>query len=135
MATPRGIRNNNPGNIRLSATVWRGQSVQQTDGVFVQFTAMYWGVRALAVILRHYSTLHDIHTITGVIARWAPPSENDTASYVHDVARLSGFGMSDILNFNDPVVLRALCIAIIQHENGEPISILDVINGVRLALA
>jgi hypothetical protein len=114
--------------------VWRGQSPQQTDAAFVQFTAMYWGVRALAVILRNYSSKHDIHTITGVILRWAPPSENDTAAYVAAVAASSGFGASDVLNFNDPVTLRALCIAIIQHENGQGVSIFDILNGVRLAL-
>jgi hypothetical protein len=133
--TPRGIRNNNPGNIRRSATVWRGQSSQQQDPAFVQFSAMYWGVRAMAELIVNYHRLHGIQTITGLILRWAPPSENDSGAYVQAVASFSGYGASDVLSFNDPVTLRQLVRAIIQHENGEQVGFFDVVNGVRLALA
>jgi hypothetical protein len=94
---------------------------------------MYWGVRAIAVILRNYSRKHDVHTITGVILRWAPPSENDTAAYVRAVASFTGYGASDVLNFNDQTTIRALVLAIIQHENGKPVDFFDVVNGVRYA--
>lgn len=31
---PRGLRNNNPGNIRLSKDKWQGLRQEQTDGSF-----------------------------------------------------------------------------------------------------
>ena len=47
---PRGIRNNNPGNIKLG-TNWDGLSDEQNDDVFCQFKEPVWGIRALMRIL------------------------------------------------------------------------------------
>jgi hypothetical protein len=134
MTTPRGIRNNNPGNVRRSVTVWRGQSEHQTDSAFVQFVSMAYGVRALAVILRAYVSKHNLHTLTGIIWRWAPPIENNTAAYVAAVAKATGFDPHANLNLNDPATLRALAKAIIEHEDGRDIAWSDIVAGVALAL-
>ena len=42
----RGLRNNNPLNIRHSKDRWVGACVKQTDKSFVQFESMAYGYRA-----------------------------------------------------------------------------------------
>mgnify|MGYP003533551919 FL=1 len=50
MKQSRGIRNNNPLNIRLSADKWQGMREEQTDKAFVQFKSMAYGYRAAWII-------------------------------------------------------------------------------------
>ena len=50
----RGIRNNNPLNIRHSADRWQGAREEQTDKSFVQFTTMAYGYRAAWKVLESY---------------------------------------------------------------------------------
>lgn len=83
----RGIRNNNPANIRRGCN-WKGLSYIQTDKEFCQFYAMVYGVRALLVTLRTYVVKHKLHSIRDIIYRWAPPSDgNNTEKYVEFVER------------------------------------------------
>ena len=49
---PRGIRNNNPLNIRRTAKdQWKGLRAQQTDASFCQFERMEYGWRAAFYLL------------------------------------------------------------------------------------
>ena len=83
----RGIRNNNPGNIRKGCK-WKGLKFYQKDPCFCQFIAMRWGVRAMLVTLRTYVTKYKLKTIPRIINRWAPPEDNNnTLAYVKKVAR------------------------------------------------
>ena len=50
----RGIRNDNPLNIRRTKDRWTGMRERQTDKTFVQFTARVYGYRAAFVLLRGY---------------------------------------------------------------------------------
>lgn len=115
---PRGIRNNNPGNIRKSADNWQGLSPEQTDSAFFQFKTPLYGIRALAVVLRNYRDKHGLHTVRGIINRWAPPVENNTSSYVNAVASAMGVSPDAPLAWNWDM-LRKLVAAIIKHENGQ----------------
>lgn len=87
---PRGIRNNNPLNLRRTKTAWMGlaspQQVSKWDKDFCQFVSMEWGIRAAAVTLRTYIQRYKLNTISSIITRWAPPSENKTQSYIDTVA-------------------------------------------------
>ncbi len=85
---PRGLRNNNPLNIRLTNTTWMGQLKPGTDKAFCQFEKMRYGYRAAFVLLHRYYTVWDCKTVRKIINRWAPPSENDTAAYVNNVCKL-----------------------------------------------
>lgn len=114
--TARGIRNNNPGNIRHGDD-WFGLSDEQTDPSFCQFKEARWGVRALARILKTYYGKHNLRTIEQVIQRWAPPVENDTGAYVRAVANSMAISPTAQLTF--PAQLAPLAAAIIKHENGE----------------
>lgn len=78
----RGIRNNNPANIRRGCN-WKGLAEKQTDREFCQFVTMTWGVRALLITLRTYVIKHHLHTVREIITRWAPPSDgNNTEKYI-----------------------------------------------------
>ena len=93
---PRGIRNNNPLNIRHSADRWQGARVEQTDTEFVQFESMAYGYRAAWKVLDTYFLTfkreRKPYMVRNIIARWAPPTENDTDAYVRQVTLLSGLG-------------------------------------------
>lgn len=117
---PRGLRNNNPGNIRHSPTRWMGQSDQQADPAFVQFESATYGIRALYKILRTYQVKHHLGSIAAIIHRWAPPSENDTAAYVRAVAAACGVEPTKVVNIvSDRELAEKLVAAIIHHENGQ----------------
>ena len=83
----RGIRNNNPANIRRGCA-WKGLTEKQTDKEFCQFTSMTWGVRALLFALRTYVRRYHLHTVREIITRWAPPSDgNNTEKYIEFVEK------------------------------------------------
>ena len=93
---PRGIRNNNPLNIRHSADQWQGAREEQKDKSFVQFKSMAYGYRAAWKTLQSYYNRFceqgKAFTIKNIIGRWAPPKENDTEAYIRSVMRLSSIG-------------------------------------------
>lgn len=115
MTDPRGVRNNNPGNIRKNSTVWMGMAAAQTDSSFVQFVAPEYGIRAIAKIMKSYRAL-GLNTIREVIRRWAPPSENNTDSYVAAVCAECSVKPDDTVDLD--TIMPLLVKAIIWHENG-----------------
>jgi len=132
--TPRGIRNNNPCNIRRSSIVWRGQSYVQADPAFVTFDTPEDGIRAAGIILLHYEA-RGIRTLQGIISTWAPANENDTESYVWAVAHQMKVGFGTVLDLSQADEMQSLITAIIAHENGEqPYSDSVIQNGVSMAL-
>jgi len=128
MKLPRGIRRNNPGNIKElpgDKTQWQGERATDDDPVFEEFTTPQMGIRALAVILRTYQRRHDIRTVRRVIGRWAPPlgdtgkAENNTEAYIKAVAKSTGFDPDKVLDLTTLDHMLPLVKAIIQHENGQ----------------
>ncbi|MBN6029236.1 structural protein [Pantoea ananatis] len=115
----RGIRNNNPGNIRWGDE-WKGlvPEGQRTDKSFCQFKAPEFGIRAMIIILRNYQSKYGLKTITGIIKRWAPPNENDTQAYIRSVAQATGTDADKPIDLTDSRKLFPLLQAIIKHENG-----------------
>lgn len=130
MATPRGIRNNNPGNIRHSSTKWVGE-VKGSDPSFKTFSSPVFGIRAMAKLLGNYQRFYGLNTIREMISRWAPPKENDTDAYIAHVCSGSGFGPDDPVVPDDfPRVIPPM----ISMENGQQPYGEDVIaKGCRLA--
>lgn len=112
----RGIRNNNPGNIRHGEK-WQGLSSAQTDKSFCQFISPIWGIRALFKVLFTYQRKHNKKTIRQIIDRYAPPNENHTENYIQFVAKKLGVGANDEINVQDKATLYALSEAIIKMEN------------------
>jgi hypothetical protein len=132
MATiPRGIRNNNPGNIRYDGTKWLGLAVPPSDGAFCRFIDAGHGIRAMAKIIANYGKLRGLDTVRQIIGRWAPPNENNTAAYVGSVARALRCSADAPLDIAS--ALPALCRAIIRHENGAcPYDAAEIERGIRL---
>ncbi|UNA02556.1 internal virion protein D [Enterobacter phage EP1] len=114
MAT-RGIRNNNIGNIRVSKDQWEGATGD--DGSFVTFDTPDSGVRALAKNLMSYGR-QGYDSIEKIINRWAPPSENDTQSYINSVVAATGIPATQSIDLTNPDVLASLSEAIGYHETG-----------------
>ena len=112
---PRGIRNNNPGNIRISQSKWQGKLPveENTDGSFEQFSSPVMGIRALARLLLMYN-VQGINTISGIIKKYAPPNENNTNKYTTFVAIEMGKSKAEILDFDDYETMLALVKAIIN---------------------
>ncbi|ECG8608153.1 hypothetical protein FE298_10545 [Salmonella enterica subsp. salamae serovar 47:z:e,n,x,z15] len=130
----RGIRNNNPGNLEYSKTnPWMGQTGD--DGRFAKFETPEHGIRALGRNLMSYQR-QGIDTVNEIINRWAPPTDNnDTAAYIKAVCEQLGVSADEPLDSSNPDTLKALCAAIIQHENGsQPYSDQQLTSGVSAAL-
>jgi hypothetical protein len=112
----RGIRNNNPGNVRRTPGIpWKGMSAVQTDPDFLTFDTPEYGIRAIVRILRSYERL-GLRTIDAIINRWAPPNENNSEAYVHDVCAQCGIPADAQVSIEH--ILPMLVRAIISHENG-----------------
>lgn len=87
----RGIRNNNPLNIIKNANIcWQGEVKDVSDKTFVKFETMGQGCRAALKLLRTYYEKHKCTTISRIIRRWAPETENNVQAYVKTVSKLTG---------------------------------------------
>ncbi|MDX1800397.1 MAG: structural protein P5 [Marinobacter sp.] len=120
---PRGIRNNNPGNIEKGAN-WQGLATDQSpDSRFAVFISPVWGIRAMARTLNTYRNRDGlpglggpgIDTVREVISRWAPSGENKTEAYIRAVSDYTGLDPEQTLYSGD---YAALIKGIIHHENG-----------------
>lgn len=114
----RGIRNNNPGNIRHGEK-WQGLADNQTDGSFCMFISPEYGIRALVKILINYQKKYGLRDVRSIINRFAPPSENDTESYIYSVSLKLDVKPDTQIDVQEPGVMINLLKAIIRHENGE----------------
>ena len=117
----RGIRNNNPLNIRRSKDQWKGMAEAQSDVAFVQFKSLEYGWRAAFHLLtRTYYHKYRLYTIRTIVSRWAPSNENDTKAYVENVSRLTGIAPDEPLGIpsEQPSRWIALGTAMAIQENG-----------------
>ncbi|KGP00300.1 hypothetical protein JT27_18395 [Alcaligenes faecalis] len=132
---PRGIRNNNPGNLEWGDP-WQGlvdpAQGKKQDVRFAVFREPVWGIRALARTLITYQDKRraadgsKINSLHKIISRWAPAFENNVDAYVASVGRsLCSTGVcygphDEQVNVHDYYTLRPLVEAIIRHEtNGK----------------
>ena len=114
---PRGIRNNNPGNIEDGPFARSQPGYKGSDGRFAIYETPEAGTAAKTALLGSYGR-KGINTVEGVVNRWAPPSENDSGSYAQFVSQKLGVDPRAPLDMNDPRVLSGLSSAIAQRENG-----------------
>jgi hypothetical protein len=116
--TARGIRQNNPGNLRKTADKWQGLAQLQSDAEFFTFKDPVYGIRALARTLINYQDKYGLRTIFAIINRWAPAVENNTNAYIDSVCKRTRRGARSTLNLHAYGDLAPLVEAIIHHENG-----------------
>lgn len=129
---------NNPGNLRPSHPPWQGEGSVYRG--FAVFDSMENGIRALGKQLLAYQARHGVDTVREAIERWAPPSENDTESYIHFVAHVLEVGENDHIDFTDRSTLWWMALAIMEQENGtkavsEEITDAQISAGIDAALA
>ena len=133
MTQPRGIRNNNPGNIRHGAK-WKGidEKSRELDSAFCVFKSPIYGIRALGKLLQNYQSLYDLDTPRKIISRYAPPNENQTQAYIQSVAKQLSITPDTQINLKEEGVLIVFVKAIIRHENGiQPYSNETILEGIR----
>lgn len=126
MSLPRGLRNNNPGNIRITKDKWQGLREKQEDKSFFQFTEMKWGYRALIRTLQNYHKRHGCKTIADFIKRWAPENENNTAGYISRVCSEMQVLNTYVPDINDKATMCAFAAAISRVENEVPAVMADI---------
>ena len=134
MKISRGLRNNNPLNIRRNSTQWKGLSAVQGDMEFFCFSDACWGYRAAFITLRNYYRRHGLTTLRQWIHRWAPPTENDTDVYVRFVSSRAGVDADAKLDIDEPYTMQRIVAAMSHMENGRPACMDDVEKGWRLSL-
>lgn len=117
---PRGIRNNNPLNIR-HGNVWLGEVSQPNDPEFEQFNTMEYGLRAAFIILRRYIRRYGHNTIRSIISTWAPNTENNTAAYIERVAEQVKIDADKPLRYEDSETMFRLVAAMCQVECGQKV--------------
>jgi hypothetical protein len=133
MSEPRGIRNNNPGNIEKGAP-WQGLDDPADDGRFCRFKSPEYGIRAIARIMITYQDKYGINTPHSIVNRWAPPHENDTGAYAKHVAEVLDIGEHSTFDVHCYGFMKPLVETIIKHENGkQPYSDEQIDRGLLLA--
>ena len=130
---PRGIRNNNPLNLRIGNN-WQGEVENPTDSQFEQFKSMEYGVRAAFINLYNYIVRHKVNTIAKIINRWAPSIENDTIAYMMKVKSVSKIGLNDPIDFYDRDSMVNLFKGMCKVENGYIIDDDDIYKGYEMAV-
>lgn len=129
---PRGLRNNNPLNIRISTDKFVGEVRPSQDKAFKQFDTMAHGYRAAFRVLRTYINNYKCDTIRKIISRWAPKNENHTENYIKVVSERSGITADEpILADNREMMIRIVA-AMSFVENGLEAVMSDVISGWEL---
>ena len=121
MSLPRGIRNNNPLNIRRGSQ-WKGLSRVQSDPSFCQFETLEygWGA-AFCLLTKTYFARYHLQTIRAIISRWAPPQDNNnTKAYIQNVSRLTGIAPDEPLGdpSQHPHRWMLIGVAMATQENG-----------------
>ncbi len=125
---PRGIRNNNPGNIRVSGSAWKGKipyelnqdydcTANRVVKSFEQFETYEYGVRAIIVLVTNYINRDGLNTIAAIINKWAPSNENNTSAYANRLSLLSGIPINQQVTATKET-LRKLVKGIGEIENG-----------------
>ena len=125
----RGLRNNNPLNIKKNYTKWKGLATVQQDLEFFTFIAPEWGYRAAIRTLQTYKRSYGLTSVRQWVTRWAPPVENDTESYIDFVCNHAGLPPSAEPNIENKVVMCNIVAAMSYLENGTPANVIDVIKG------
>lgn len=147
MTLPRGVRNNNPGNIDYNPrNKWDGQLGLETGVAkprFARFSHAKYGIRALAKLILNYRNKAGVEGVgkPGIdtpyefINRWAPSTENNTMAYAQAIAKRLGVGVRETIDVAHPLTLKQIVVGIIVHENGRnPYEDATVDEGISLAL-
>lgn len=135
---PRGIRNNNPLNIRKGNS-WIGERYPQIDREFEEFETIEYGIRAAFKLMRNYISGFGgrsvkYNTIRKLIRRWAPPTENATQRYIDFVCKEVDKDQNEVIFFSDRKLMVAICRAMAFVECGQWIDVAKFESGYDLLM-
>ena len=127
----RGLKNNNPGNIKKGER-WDG--VIGHDGPFLRFKSMEYGIRAMSKLLMTYQSKYGLNTVEQIITKFAPRKDhNPTETYINDVCDYMGVKRDQKIDLNNKTVLTDLVNAMIRMETGRDLSDNVVNKGIRMS--
>ncbi|WP_019573360.1 hypothetical protein [Curvibacter lanceolatus] len=130
---PRGVRNNNPGNLNFVGQ--EGATREDGPGRFAKFESMEAGIAALVKQLRIYAS-RGVNTIKAIVEKYAPASENDVGAYISALTKETGLKADDKVDLSNADVLKALVRGITNHENGKGyVSEAQITGGIRVGAA
>lgn len=133
MQAPRGLRNNNPANLRGNDK-WLGKTGNDDAG-FVQFKTPQAGLRAFAINLANQQKKYGINSVSGLISKHAPSNENDTVSYIEKVASDLGVKPNQKIKLTDKKTMFKLMQSMIEHENGnQPYSNTELLKAINAGI-
>ena len=117
---PRGIRNNNPGNVEHnSRNKWLGLADPASDGRYCRFEHPQFGIRAMLWVLLTYQAKYRLKTIKQLIERYAPRQDkNATDEYIDYVAKKAGLKPTEAISLREFKTAVAVVTAMIEFENG-----------------
>jgi len=127
---PRGMRNNNPGNIVKTSSMWPGE-IPSSDSTFKQFSSYVWGIRAMIDLLNRYMTTGcpgsgaaacgysgPLTTLKSISCCWAPAAGgNNPDVYADYISSFTGLGKNAQLTWSKQtaeLIVRAMA----AFENG-----------------
>lgn len=117
-SAPRGIRNNNPGNLIFTNINWTGKlsKEQNKDRRFEMFIAPEYGIRAMIKDLKN-DIQKGKNTVPALMTEYAPRFENNTDAYIQTVCKdLKVSATAKLLPTKN--TLRLLVHSISRVENG-----------------
>lgn len=114
-AKTRGIRNNNPFNIRKSLNTWKGKIRISGDKDFEQFINIWYGLRAGFLLLRNAYLNKGFNTPVGILYRYAPECENLTEKYIDFVCD-SSLDRNTVISVNS-LSFFTLCQRMLLYES------------------
>jgi hypothetical protein len=129
---PLGLRNNNPGDLRITSDNWKGE-IGSENG-FVTFSDLSWGSRAMATVIAN-DINSGLNTLTLYITNYAPPSENDTAAYIARMSALTGIPADQAFTMS-LATIKQIMVAQMKIELGDSYAAMvpddDINQGIQL---
>jgi len=124
------IKYNNPGNIRIGEN-WLGSITPGASSSFVEFKTLAYGIRAIFVIL-NTKIGKGQNTIEKIITTYAPPTENDTETYIQNVSQWTGIPRTATIFSDNYPDLKKIVKAIVRQEQGVILTDSEIEEGFNL---
>lgn len=131
MKLPRGLRNNNPLNIKIGND-WVGER-ENSDGVFEEFRTIEYGYRAAFILLRRYINHYKRDTIRKIVDSWAPDGRRFQDAYMHSVSKWTAIDIDFKIDFSDKSIMCAIVQGMARVENGMDVDIKPIQAGYDMA--
>lgn len=129
---PRGVRNNNPGNLNFANQAGATKEAGE-NGRFAVFGSMQEGAAALYRQLQLYMK-RGTNTLSGIVNKYAPAGDNNNVgAYISALMKATGKGANEAIDSGDTGTIARLMKGIVDHENGRGyVSASDIMGGIQL---